>query len=198
MKRVEVGKAKCFVICAPSGAGKTTLMNKIIEGSRNIFYDSVSDTTRKMRSGEVDGKDYNFISVPEFKSRLKNGEYLENAEVHGNYYGTRKAPLFDAMDAGKSPFLVIDVQGFSQLQKNIPEDKLCAIFILPPNEEEIINRINKRDDMSEEDLKIRLKNSKKECAVAPEFRYCVTNDDLETTYSIMKFIIGKEMELKRY
>jgi len=198
MKRVRVGKAKCFVISGPSGSGKTALMNELVRNSKNIFYDSVSDTTRQMRSGEVNGRDYNFISVPEFKSRIENDEYLEYAEVHGNYYGTRRAPLFDAMERGRSPLLVIDVQGYLNVRKQIPKDRLCPIFILPPSEGELVRRIDKRGDMSKKDLEIRLKNSKKECSIAHEYRYCVTNDDFDTAYSILKFIMEKEMALERY
>lgn len=189
----ENKKGKCFVISAPSGAGKTTLVNKLIADKPGVFYDSVSDTTRGKRGDEVDGESYNFIRIPEFKSRIDGGEYLEWAEVHGNYYGTPRTPLFYAMDDGKSPLMVLDVQGYFQVRNNIPADKLCSIFILPPSEEELVRRIHAREKMDEKTLGIRLANSKREREVAGEFRYCLTNDNLDVAYSVLKFIVEREM-----
>jgi guanylate kinase len=187
--------SKCFVISAPSGAGKTSLVNRLIVDKPGVFYDSVSDTTRKKRSGEVNGKDYNFISIPEFQSRFINDKYLEWANVHENFYGTLKAPLFDAMDGGKFPLLVIDVQGYFQAREKIPYDKLCPIFILPPDEKELARRICGRGAIDEKDLEIRLSNSKKELAVASEFKYCLRNDNFDVAYSVLKSIVEVEIGL---
>jgi len=190
---MERNCTKCFVISASSGAGKTTLVSRLIADRPDTFYNSVSDTTREKRLTEIDGRDYNFITISEFQSRIHEVKYLEWAKVHENFYGTQGAPLFDAMDKGKFPLLVIDVQGYFQVRKNIPYDRLCSIFIFPPNEEELIRRIKGRGDVDDRNLKIRLKNSKKEFSEASQYKYCLTNDNLEVAYSILKFIIEKEM-----
>ena len=127
------------------------------------------------------------------KLGLEDGEYLEWANVHENFYGELKAPLFDAMKEGLFPLLVLDVQGYFQIRENIDYDKLCSIFILPPNQRELVRRIRNRGEMSDKDLEIRLENSRNECAVAGEFKYCLTNDNLDVTYSILKFIMEREM-----
>ncbi|MDH3352843.1 MAG: guanylate kinase [Nanoarchaeota archaeon] len=188
------GSAKCFVISAPSGAGKTTLVNRLIEDKQGVFFDSVSDTTRGRRLGEIDEIDYNFISVPEFQSRLENEEYLEWARVHENFYGTPRSPLLDAMKDGLNPLMVLDVQGYFQVRDNIPYDKLCGIFILPPNEDELIQRISGRGGMDAKILEIRLENAKKECAFSQEYKYSLTNDNLDMAYAVLRFIVEKEME----
>ena len=99
------------------------------------------------------------------------------------------------MNRGLFPLLVLDIQGYFQIRKKLSYDRLCPIFILPPDEDELVRRIGKRGKMSPEDLKIRLRNSKNECAVAGEFKYCLTNDNLDVAYSILKFIVEKEMGL---
>jgi guanylate kinase len=190
---MENKEGKFFVISAPSGAGKTTLERMLFKDKPGIFYNSISDTTRGMRSGEIDGLDYNFITVSEFEANIEDGEYLEWANVHENFYGELKAPLFDAMKEGLFPLLVLDVQGYFQIRENIDYDKLCSIFILPPNQRELVRRIRNRGEMSDKDLEIRLENSRNECAVAGEFKYCLTNDNLDVTYSILKFIMEREM-----
>ena len=191
----QVGSGKCFVIAAPSGAGKTTLMNKLVEDMPGVFYNSISDTTRAMRSGEVDGEDYNFIEVPEFKAGISMGKYLEWAEVHGNFYGTPERSLVDAVENGEYPLMILDVQGYFQLKEKLSQDKICGIFILPPNKEELVRRINVRGNIAEKDLETRLKNSDKECAVSDEFEYRLKNNDLDVAYSELKSIVEKEIGL---
>lgn len=187
-------KGKCFVISAPSGAGKSTLISKVVADKPGIFYYSVSDTTRRPREGEVDGKDYNFITIPEFKLRIDSGYHAEWAEVHDNYYGTPKGPLFKAMDMGKYPLLDIDVQGFLRVKKNMPSDKLCSIFILPPSVKELKRRLLGRGDTVGADLETRLRNAKGEMGYTHEFNHTMINNDLERAYSELKRIIEDEIE----
>jgi len=186
---------KCFVVSAPSGAGKTTLVNKLLLDKPDVFYDSISDTTRKSRTGEVDGRDYNFIGDLEFESGIEDGKYLEWANVHGNFYGTPSEPMFDAMDDGLYPLMILDVQGYSQMKEKVSSDELCGIFILPPEKKEWIRRILGRGEIDSDDLENRLRNAKREMSVIGEFKYHLRNDDLDVAYSVFRSIIEREMGL---
>jgi len=190
----ENRKGKFFVISGSSGAGKTVLGKRLLEEEVEMFYNSISDTTRKPRPGEIDGEDYNFVRVQEFKSRIDKGEYLEWDEVHGNYYGTLKIPLFDAINKGKCPLLVIDVQGYRQVRKYVSDDELCSVFILS-NEADIVKMINDRGDMGKETLKKRLQKIPEEIAAVGEFKYHLRNDygKLDLTYSVLKGIVEAEI-----
>lgn len=187
--------AKCFVISAPSGAGKTTLNNQLKKDIPILRY-SVSDTTRKRRDGEVDGKDYNFLPVEDFNEKVERGEYFEWANVHGNYYGTSKAPILNSLKNGYSALLDLDVQGFLQMRDKLPEASLCSIFILPPSLDALIDRIKARgDDMPKDVLELRLENAKRELSSICEFDYNVYNSDLNIAYREFRGIIEKEMGL---
>ncbi len=164
-----------FVISAPSGAGKSTLCHRLIEETPNVGL-SVSHTTRSPRRGEVDGVDYHFVSKEEFMNMVDQGEFLEWAKVHDNFYGTSRLSVMPMIEAGQEVLLDIDVQGAMQVRKSIPEAIL--IFILPPSLEILEQRLRNRGTDSEETIKLRLKNARSEMAAAPSYDYIIINDDL--------------------
>jgi guanylate kinase len=194
VNELDSDSAKCFVISAPSGAGKTTLVNMLMDEKPDVFYNSVSDTTREKRDGEVEGVDYNFISVPEFNLRKSNNEYLEWAPVHNNFYGTLLSPLVDAMNRGVYPLMILDVQGYFSVREKISCDKVCSVFILPPSLDALVERIKARgDSMPKEVLELRIENAKKELSFSYEFDYRVCNDVFRDAYREFKGIVESEM-----
>jgi guanylate kinase len=186
-------KGKMVVISGPSGSGKSTICKKLLEDPRVVF--SVSATTRKMRPGEVDGRDYHFIAVDEFKRRVKNGEFIEHAEVYGNMYGTLRAPMEKAMLAGKLSLLEIDVQGALQL-KALGEPGVY-VFIAPPDFEELRRRLKNRGTESPEVLERRLHKAEDEYRERVKYDYVVVNDDLDRAVHEVREKIGLEAEARR-
>lgn len=185
-----------LAISAPSGAGKSTLCDKLVHDFSNIVY-SISCTTRAPRGDEKDGEHYYFLSKKEFKSRIKKGEFLEYAKVHGNYYGTLEDTVLYTMEQGKHILLDIDVQGVEQIRNaikgfdaNHPIRKgFIDIFILPPSLEELEKRLRGRGTDAEDVIQKRLKNAKKEIEQARLYGYEIVNDDLELAYTELKNII---------
>ncbi|RKQ61747.1 guanylate kinase [Thermovibrio guaymasensis] len=178
-----------IVISAPSGTGKTTLTRMLLKEFPNIEF-SISFTTRKPRPGEVNGKDYWFISREEFLKRIEEGDFLEWAEVYGNLYGTSKSQVLKALNEGKDVLLDIDTQGALQVKKNFPEAVL--IFILPPSLEELERRLRNRGTDPEEVIEKRLKVAREEIKRAKFYDYIVVNDVLEVAYNKLKSIISAE------
>ena len=178
-----------IVISAPSGTGKTTLCHMLLKEFNNAVF-SVSFTTRKPRKGEVNGKDYWFVSKEEFERRIKEGDFLEWAKVYGNYYGTSKSQVLKALKEGKDVILDIDTQGALQVKERFPEAVL--IFILPPSFKELENRLRKRGTDPEEVIEKRLKFAKEEIKRARFYDYIVVNDELEVAYFKLKSIITAE------
>lgn len=168
-----VKKGSIIVVSAPSGAGKSTLCTEIRKRIPTLSY-SVSYTTRAPRKGEENGKDYNFISVDEFKSGIDKGLWAEYAEVHGNYYGTSKEYLERAIEEGKDILLEIDVQGAGQVKSQI--DEALLVFINPPSMEELEKRLTKRGTDSPEVIEKRLLAAKGEMDQAEKFDVVITND----------------------
>lgn len=168
-----------LVVCAPSGTGKSTLINKLREEFPNFGF-SVSYTTREPRSGEQDGREYNFVTRDQFIAMRSRGEFCEWAEVHGNLYGTATAPVYEMLGAGKDVLFDIDVQGAKQLKKTFYKGNF--IFLLPPSREELTNRLTGRGTDSEESIAKRLANAQGEIAQAGFFDYWIVNDDLEKAY----------------
>lgn len=185
-----------IVVSAPSGAGKSTLCDRLVAEYPKIVY-SVSCTTRAPRGEEKDGVHYFFLSKKEFKARVKNGEFLEHAKVHGNFYGTLEDTVLFAMEEGRHVLLDIDVQGAHQIREALalldPRHPIrrgfIDIFIAPPSYEELERRLRGRATDSESVVRKRLENAKAEMEHASEYTYQVINDDLEKAYADLKTII---------
>ncbi|MHC5083189.1 MAG: guanylate kinase [Planctomycetota bacterium] len=183
-------QGKLVIISGPSGVGKSTICAKVVEKLQAFL--SVSVTTRPCGESEADGKNYWFISVDEFKKRIRNDDFLEYAEVFGNYYGTPKQPIDDAVAAGHNVILEIDVQGMLQVKKVRP--KAITIFILPPRKEVLEKRIDGRARGEDEQTKKRrLEKAGTEIAAAwQHYDHMVVNDDLDQAVrEVLDIIDGK-------
>ena len=179
-----------FVFSGPSGVGKGTLKAKLFEEFADRIAYSVSATTRRPREGEVDGKDYFFISRQEFERRVKNNEFLEHAEFAGNCYGTPRAYVEKLLDSGMNVVLEIDVQGALQVMKSMPE--CVSVFILPPSFEELEHRLRGRGTETEEKVRERLETAKRELPYAPQYDYQIVNGgDIEAAYQSLREVFLK-------
>lgn len=179
-----------FVFSGPSGVGKGTLKAKLFEEFADRIAYSVSATTRGPREGEVDGKDYFFISRQEFERRVKNNEFLEHAEFAGNCYGTPRAYVEKLLDSGMNVVLEIDVQGALQVMKSMPE--CISVFILPPSFEELEHRLRGRGTETEEKVRERLETAKRELPYAPQYDYQIVNGgDIEAAYQSLREVFLK-------
>lgn len=179
-----------FVFSGPSGVGKGTLKAKLFEEFADRIAYSVSATTRGPREGEVDGKDYFFISRQEFERRVKNNEFLEHAEFAGNSYGTPRAYVEKLLDNGMNVVLEIDVQGALQVMKSMPE--CVSVFILPPSFEELEHRLRGRGTETEEKVRERLETAKRELPYAPQYDYQIVNGgDIEAAYQSLREVFLK-------
>ena len=179
-----------FVFSGPSGVGKGTLKAKLFEEFADRIAYSVSATTRGPREGEVDGKDYFFISRQEFERRVKNNEFLEHAEFAGNCYGTPRAYVEKLLDSGMNVVLEIDVQGALQVMKSMPE--CVSVFILPPSFEELERRLRGRGTETEEKVRERLETAKRELPYAPQYDYQIVNGgDIEAAYQSLREVFHK-------
>ena len=182
-----------FIVTAPSGAGKTTLIKNIIEfaktNNEKVFM-SVSHTTRTPRANESDGTDYFFISEEEFKSNIDEGVYLEHALVHENLYGTPKKAINDHLQRGYKVLLEIDWQGAVEILKTYPDAQ--SIFISPPSIEELHKRLHDRGLDSEEVIAKRIEGAKLEMEKSSKFKYQIINNSLETALKNLLNIIFRE------
>lgn len=177
MNDIKNNKGKVVIISGPSGVGKSTICREIIERLDNVYL-SVSATTRPKADGEVNGKDYWFISEREFQERIDKDLFLEHAKVFGHYYGTPKDKIIEALEAGKVAILEIDVQG-AQQAKAVFEDAVM-IFILPPTEKDLAERLDHRGRDPEEAAEERLNGASVEIAAAWQYyNHMVINEDLE-------------------
>lgn len=172
-----------LVLCAPSGAGKTTLVKKLREEFPHFAF-SVSCTTRTPRAGEVDGKDYHFLTKERFLALRDEGYFAEWATVHGNYYGTPLTPTLEMLHKGCDVIFDIDVQGAAQLRLTLPQG--LYVFILPPSLPELKARLRERGSENEEALQQRLGNALHEMAQAHWFDAWVVNDDLNMAYDQLR------------
>jgi guanylate kinase len=185
----EKGTGKLFVITAPSGAGKTSLIEALMREDPSLRL-SISYTTRPPRPGEKTGVDYHFVDDAAFRAMRDRGEFLENAEVHGYRYGTSKKVITDALARGEDLILEIDWQGAQQVRRIYPG--CVGIFILPPSVEELERRLRARGQDAEAVMRRRLENAKEELEHAEEFEYRIINKDFETAQRELAEIIRKE------
>ncbi len=169
-------KGNVFVICAPSGAGKTTLVKALLERDSRVHL-SVSYTTRAARPGEAEGRDYHFVSRDKFQQMLEAGEFLESAQVHGNLYGTSQRWIQRERSAGRDLLLEIDWQGAQQVRRLIPD--LIGIFILPPSSDALRKRLVGRRQDSAEVIERRLTAAREEISHVGEFDYVIINSNFE-------------------
>ena len=178
-----------FIISAPSGSGKSTLVKALFATVPRLMF-SVSYTTREPRGGELDGQHYRFVSRGEFERRIGNGEFLEHAEVFGNYYGTHRGILEEAQAKGKDLVLDIDVQGARQLNKQIPE--AVTVFILAPSKQILEQRLRARGEDREEVIQRRLREAAEEIRNYSAYDYVLINREVEESGAILSSIVRAE------
>jgi guanylate kinase len=178
-----------FIISAPSGSGKSTLVHMLMNSVQDLTF-SVSFTTRPPRPAETNGKDYNFISRVEFEARLEKAEFLEYAEVFGNYYGTNRSSFQKAVNEGRDLVLDIDVQGARQLKVAIPE--AISIFVLPPSRDILEQRLRSRSQDSEEVIQRRLRGAAEEVRNYTQYDYVLINREIEESAARLATIVRAE------
>lgn len=178
-----------FIVSAPSGAGKTTLVKKALEEFPDLSF-SISYTTRKPREGEVDGVDYCFVDDRVFDEMVREGEFIEHAEVHGKRYGTSLKDLDSKLERGKDVLLDIDVQGAEKVRRNLEGG--VYIFIVPPSVEECEKRLRERAKDSTEEIKNRVRASIDEIRKAGSYDYIIINDELEGAFERLRSVIIAE------
>ncbi|KQS68042.1 guanylate kinase [Rhizobium sp. Leaf371] len=179
-----------LVISSPSGAGKSTIARNLLEADPEMSI-SVSVTTRKRRPSEIDGRHYHFKTIREFEGLRQTDALLEWAEVHGNFYGTPRDAVEEAMSAGRDMLFDIDWQGAQQLQEKMGGD-VVSIFILPPTMGELQSRLHRRAEDTEEVIATRLANSRAEIEHWVEYDYIVVNEDLDTAFAAVRAIVEAE------
>jgi guanylate kinase len=187
-----------FVISAPSGAGKTTLVEALRQ-TPNLFY-SISCTTRKPRSGEVDGQDYQFLSDTDFRAHVKAGDFLEHAQVHGDYYGTLREPVLTNLKNGVDVLIDIDTQGAAVIRNcDDPSirEALSDIFIMPPDREELRRRLLKRGTETAQQIESRLVTATREMESWRSYHYTVISGSVEENLRKVRHIMSAESNLSR-
>jgi guanylate kinase len=189
LSEVTTGRGMLVVVSSPSGGGKGTLIRRALKTVPNLGY-SVSVTTRAPREGEVDGRDYFFVSVERFKQMIAEGNFLEWAVVHGNIYGTSHVEIDRELNEGHDIILEIDVQGATSVHRLAAD--AVSVFILPPSFEILRDRLVKRGSERPDDLELRLRNSRSEVEHYREFQYLVINDDAERAAGLLASIIYAE------
>ena len=175
-----------FIVCAASGTGKTSLVKELLKADPGIKL-SVSYTTRQPRPGEVDGREYHFVSTQKFEQMLERGEFLESAQVHGNYYGTSQRWIAAQRATGSDILLEIDWQGAAQVRKLIPDS--IGVFILPPSFEALTARLNKRAQDPPEVIARRLAAARAEISHFTEFDYVIINDKFDAAVRDLTSIV---------
>ncbi len=186
-----------LVVSAPSGAGKTTLCDRLLAESPGMVY-SISCTTRAPRGNEVNGQDYHFLSEAEFERRVKAGEFLEYATVHGRQYGTLRQAVVEALAAGRDVLMDIDVQGAAQIRRAAmgAEGPLkrayVDVFVAPPSIEALRERLSKRSEDTPAVIEQRLQNARSELECWRDYDYLIVNDQLDEAYRQLRAIVGAE------
>lgn len=187
-----------FVISAPSGAGKTTLVDALRKTSEFVY--SVSCTTRSPRAGEIDGEDYHFLPEADFLGRVNAGEFLEHASVHGHYYGTLLKPILANLKDGADVLIDIDTQGAVSIRNRdnpFIRDALADVFIMPPDLEELRRRLTKRGTETTQQIESRLATASREMQLWKDYRYTIISRSVEEDLQKFRHIVGAERYLSR-
>ena len=182
-----------YVMSSPSGAGKTTITRALLKNNKDVSI-SISATTRPRRAGEVHGQDYYFVNIDEFREMVDSSEMLEHAKVFGNYYGTPKKPVEEALNAGNDIIFDIDWQGTQQLCE-IARDDVVTVFILPPSRVELEKRLRNRSKdthESDEQIKLRMSKAADEMSHYMEYDYVILNDDINGAIEKAQMILDVE------
>ena len=180
-----------FVLSSPSGAGKTTLTKLLSENNNYLI--SVSHTTRKPRINEVEAKDYFFVNEDQFKSLVKNNEFLEYAKVFNNFYGTSKSPVINSLEKGRNVIFDIDWQGTQQIKERKFKYKLITFFVLPPSKKVLFERLSNRDMKDKLIVEDRMRQFNKDLFHWIDYDYVVINDNLENCYNEVNNLIKSEI-----
>lgn len=187
-----------FVVSAPSGAGKTTLVEALRQ-TPNLFY-SVSCTTRAPRTGEVDGEDYRFVADADFRARVAAGDFLEYAQVHGDYYGTLREPVLTNLNNGVDALIDIDTQGAATIRTcddGVIREALADVFIMPPDIDELRRRLHKRGTETEEQINRRLETALREMELWRDYRYTIISGSIDEDLERFRHIMAAESYLTR-
>ena len=187
-------KGNLFIISGPSGIGKDTVLQILLKEEKNLKL-SISSITRPMRTGEVEGEKYHFISRETFEQMLQGDAFLEHNVYCGNYYGTPKQPVFDWLEAGFDVILEIDVNGAMKIMESYPE--CVSVFMLPPSLQVLKHRLLKRGTEDEQTVKARLTQAGKEIQMASRYDYVMVNDVLEDAVADLRAIIRANTLLKK-
>ena len=184
-------KGALVILSSPSGAGKTSIARALVEENKNFLF-SVSATTRKSRPGEVNGREYHFLTVNEFRKRIDAGQFLEHAKVFGNLYGTPFQPVLESINNGKGLIFDVDWQGGKQIRSSSLSKFVISIFILPPSIKALQERLMKRAQDSSDTVKDRMRKSIGEIMHWKEYDYVIVNSNFEQTLHEVKSIITSE------
>lgn len=179
-------KTRLIIVAAPSGAGKSSFVEKISQEDPRLV-DVITYTTRSMRKGESEGHPYHFISSEDFQAKIQDGFFVEWAKVHTNFYGTSYSSIDGTWENGKCAIMDIDIQGVATFKAKYPDAK--SVFILPPSIDELRRRITKRDGGVPADIEVRMSNAEKEIQEAGKFDYQIVNDIFEQSYAQFKKIV---------
>lgn len=182
-------KGKTFIICGPSGVGKGTVVSRLMEADPTLYF-SVSATTRAPRAGEADGVHYHFLTRERFQEWIDAGDFLEHAQFVGNFYGTPRRYVDEAMDQGRDVLLDIEIQGAEQIHQKRPE--AVRIYIAPPSWEELERRLTGRGTEDTEKVRSRLARGREEFAAARDFDYLVINDTVDHAVAEIRAIMTAE------
>ena len=186
---IKRNKGKLFIVSGPSGVGKGTIREKVLSEFPNLVF-SVSATTRSKRAGEIEGKDYIFVTKERFKEMINNNEFLEWVEVYGDYYGTPASPIENAIFSGNDAFLEIEIQGARKVKNKYKNT--VSIFIAPPSFEELVKRLKGRHTENENALKKRIENARIEMEEYINYDYMVINDTVDLAAKKVNCIILSE------
>ena len=189
-------KGILVILSSPSGAGKTSIARALVEGNENFLF-SISATTRKSRPGELNGREYHFLTVDEFRQKINDGQFLEHAKVFGNLYGTPLQAVKDSIGQGKDLIFDVDWQGGKQIRTSSLSKFVISIFILPPSIKELHGRLMKRAQDSSDIVKDRMRKSIDEIMHWKEYDYVIVNRDFDKTLNEVKSIIVSE-KLRRF
>jgi guanylate kinase len=193
MSSSDTRRGSLFIIAAPSGGGKTSLVNALLKHDPRLIL-SISHTTRAARPGEEDGQHYHFVSEPEFQQMVNNGDFMEHAQVFDHYYGTNRNTVASQLEQGRDVILEIDWQGARQVRSVFPD--CCPIFIIPPSLEILRKRLNRRGQDSEQVIQRRMRDAQAEISHWAEFDHLVVNDNFDAALEELLAIINDHRERK--